>query len=180
MQRRQFLRASAVVGAAALSGCTTERLQEAERDPPAFEPVDEEDVDLPVRQRLAVAEAAIERAASEPVEDPDEFASRLEEHGVRVEHLASERSDGEPILSLEYVATDEGETMRHVGTVAGAYAGLVASTDEHERLDATLVDPESEPFGEYEVRRHWAEAYNDGTYTARNYAKEIAVTIAST
>lgn len=174
---------------ATLSGCTTETLQEAERDPPAFEAVAWEDVEFPVRQRQAVAEAAIEDAATGDVGTLDEFSDTLEEHGISVEGLVADESE-EEMLSLEYVAEtpDERGTMHHLGVVAGTYAAAVAGSHGSNGLDVSLLDvldvglldAQSEPFGEYEVRRHWAEAYNDGELTGREYVKEITVTLAST
>lgn len=183
MHRRTLLRrVPAVACATTLSGCTTHSLREAERDPPAFEGVREEAVDLPVRQRLAVAAAAIEGTATDDIEDLEAFASRLEAEGLSVEHLDEAESHGEPILSLESVDEPSVErgAMHHLGVVAGTYAAAVAAGEDREALEVTLLDEGAEPYGEYEVRRHWAESYDDGEYTARTYAKEVAVTLAST
>lgn len=183
MHRRAFLeRGCALVGIVALSGCTTHSLQEAERDPPPLEGVAEEAVDLPVQQRLDVAATAIERTATEAVGDRDAFAGRLEAHGVPVEHLAEADSHGDPALTLEYVGEPSGDrgAMHHLGVVAGTYAAAVAAVEERATLEVTLLDARSEPFGEYEIRPDWAEAYTAGDITAEEYAKEIAVTLAST
>lgn len=182
MNRRDLLRAGAVAGAGALAGCTVRRLQEAERKPPTFEPIPAEDIDLPVRQRLGVAEAAIERAEGAEIESLDELAAYLVGEGIRVETLEEIVVEGTPLLELEYVVevqVDEG-LMHHLGIVAGGYASLVAATHDSEALEAHLLDPVGEAFGEYEVRRAWAEKYDRGVYTARKYAAEVLVTAEST
>lgn len=182
MERRQFLsRGCLFLGVAALGGCTEQTLSEAEREPDPLEGVEKEEVDLPVEQRLEVAEKGIEHAADEEFADLDEFEAYLTEADVDVEKLADAEEAGKPIVTLEGVfeQTSEEGFMHHLGIVAGGYAALVAGGHENEKLKASLLDEESQPFGEYEVRRHWAEEYNEGVLTAREYASEISVTAKS-
>lgn len=181
MRRREFLHRGAVaVGAAGgLAGCTTHTLQEAEREPAPLRGTGAADFSLPVTQRLEVAAAAIE--AADDVGSPDEFEGWLDEQGVDVQHFESIELDGDAVRSLGYLVPDpEGRPlMRHVGHVAGGYATLVASSDDSDHLEATVHGPEGRPFGEYEVRRHWALDFDEGAISARAYAREVAVTLAS-
>lgn len=183
MDRREFLSRAVALGVvAATSGCTARRLEEAEREPPPFSDVSVEDLDLPVRQPLGVAAAGIERTAAADVSGPDDLATVLDEAGLEVEHFAEETEEGEPILSLEYAAgeTSDDGLMAHLGLVAGGYAALVDADHESEKVVATIVDADGTEYGEYEVRRHWAEEYNADELTAREYAHEVAVTVEST
>lgn len=181
MERRQFLsRGGVLLGVAGLSGCTEETLAEGEREPVPLDGVKQEEVDLPVEQRLEVAEAGIERATGEQFADLDEFEAHLTEEGVDIEKLSEGGEAGKPIVSLESVfeQTAEEGFMHHLGIVAGGYAALVAGGHENEKLKASLLT-ESREFGKYEIRRRWAEEYNGGELTAREYADEIAVTAES-
>lgn len=182
MKRRDALRAGIVAGFVGLAGCTEHSLQEAEREPPPFEPIPAAEFDLPVAQRLSIAEAGIERSADSEVGDLDEFAAYLDEQAIRLETLEETVQEGTSLLELEYVVeeTVQEGLMHHLGVVAGGYAALIEATHESERLEVHLLDPRGEESGEYEIRRHWAEKYNEGEYTARKYADEIAVTAAST
>lgn len=187
--RRGFLsRGVALLGGlAALAGCTEERLVEAEREPPPLEGIEHEELDLPVEQRLAIAGEAIERAAGEAFGDLAALETYLVEQDLTVEDLAEDETEGEPVVALESVfeQTSERGFLHHLGIVAGGYAALIRGTHGSERthgsekLEATLLDADSRPFGEYEVRRHWAEAYDEGELTAREYANEVAATAAS-
>lgn len=181
MDRRELLlQGCAVAGVVAASGCTVERLREAEREPPPFERLEKEAVDLPVPQRLAIAEEGIERAAGVELHSLEEFAEYLDEQDLRVEALDEAVEEGDPIVSLEYVAEERPDRglMHHLGIVAGGYAALVAANGR-EKLEVTLLGTRSKPFGEYEVRRKWAEAYGAGDLTAREYAAKINVTVES-
>lgn len=178
MERRELLaRGGAFFGLAALSGCTEERLVEAERKPALLDGVEEEELDLPVEQRLAVAEEAIE-SAPEELADLEEFEGYLTEADVDVRALSEETEEGEPIASLEstFVQTSERGFMHHLGTVAGGYAALVAGGHESERLTGSLFDADDREFGEYEIRRHWATEYDEDVLTAREYANEVSTT----
>lgn len=182
MHRRTYLtRCGLALGlATGASGCTTETLQESERDPPPAEPIAVEDVDLPVRQPLEVAAAAIERAGETDVRSPADLEGFLADQGLEVDRLDVDDEAGERILSLEYAAavSDEQGLMDHLGAVAGGYAALADEDHESERVDATVLESD-QPYGEYEVRRHWADDFNAGDLSAREYAAEIAVTVAS-
>lgn len=182
MNRRAFLlRGGAAAGCLALTGCTTHTLEESERDPPPLEGVGDLEVDLPFPQRMARAEAAIEQTATADLRTPEEFGTHLSEQGIQVVSVEETVEGGEPHLALEYVVeTEEIGLMDHLGFVAGGYAALIEAGHDSETLDVTLLDAQSDPFGEYEVRRHWAEEYNRGLLTARKYADEIAVTVATT
>lgn len=182
MNRREFLaRSGVLLGVAALSGCTEETLVEAEREPVPFRDVEQEEFDLPVEQRLAVAEAAIERAEGEEFADLEEFESYLAEADIDVEELSEEEKEGKPIVSLESVFEQSSKRgfMHHLGLVAGGYAALVEGDHGSEKLEGTLLDTDSRLFGEYEIRRPWAVEYNEDELTAREYAHEIIVTAES-
>lgn len=182
MNRREFLaRSGVLLGVAALSGCTEETLVEAEREPVPFRDVEQEEFDLPVEQRLAVAEAAIERAEGEEFADLEEFESYLAEADIDVESLSEEEKDGKPIVSLESVFEQSSERgfIHNLGIVAGGYAALIAGGHESEKLESSLFDSDKQLFGEYEIRHPWAVEYNEDELTAREYAHEIIVTAES-
>lgn len=182
MERRAFLaRGAVVLGVVAASGCTEQRLVEAEREPPPLEGASAEAVDLPAERRLAVAAAGIERASDEEFADLEAFETYLADADVDVEELTEEESAGERILALEsaFEPSAEAGLMHHLGVVAGGYAALVAGGHGGERLETSLLDAGSRPYGEYEIRRQWATEYDEGTLTARQYAHEIAVTAES-
>lgn len=184
MERRELLRRAAVAVGAVVSssGCTSHSLQESEREPRLADGVSEAEVDLPVPQALGVAEAGIERAEAADIADIDEFEAYLADSGITVEHLEAKTEDGEHLLSLEYAAEDTPEQglMHHLGIVAGGYAALVEAGHDGEKLEANLLDSNSREFGEYEIRRHWAAAYNADELTAREYANEVSVTVETT
>lgn len=182
MDRRAFLtRTGLVAGVAATSGCTTHALEKAERKPPLFEGVDKADLDLPVTQRLGIAGAAVERVARVSVPDLAAFEAALERHGVAVERLSETEVAGSPVVSLEHAVDEaaDGGFVERLGVVAGGYAALVAAADPGERLSVSVAAPDGEQFGAYEVRRRWADAYDEGTYSARKYAHEVVVTAKS-
>ena len=188
MNRRQFLRGGIGVGAAALAGCTDENLSEAEREPAFVDgPVDEEEADLPVEQRLGAAADAIGEADGARIPDVDALEAFLEERGLSVEHLeettdefAGEEADPEvevsehdPVVALEYVEDPAEGLVRSLGLVAGGYARLVDAGTESRKLDATRLTRDGDEFGAFEVRTPWAEEYNAGALTAREYAAEV-------
>ena len=155
MERRQFLsRGGILLGVAGLSGCTEETLSEGEREPLPLADVEQEEVDLPVEQRLEVAAAGIKRATGEEFADLDEFEAYLTEEGVDVGDLSEGEEAGEPIVSLEsaFEQTAEEGFMHHVGIVAGGYAALGAGGHGNEKLKASLLT-DSQEFGKYEIRR---------------------------
>lgn len=190
MDRREFIaRGGAGVASVALvAGCTDENLSEAEREP-AFvdDPVAEEEADLPVEQRLGVAAEAIREADGADVGSVDALEAFLEERDVTVESLEEttdefageavdpevEAAEHDPIVALEYVHGASAGLVRPLGLVAGGYARLVEAGTESRKLDATRLTEEGEEFGAFEVRTPWAEEYNAGVYTAREYAAEV-------
>lgn len=190
MNRREFLSrgGAGVVGVSLLGGCTDQNLSEAEREP-AFvdEPVAEEEADLPVEQRLGVAAEAIREADGADVGDVDALESFLEERDLTVESLEEktdefegeeadpevEVSEHDPVVALEYVHEASAGLVRPLGLVAGGYARFVEAGTESRKLHTTRLTEEGEEFGEFEVRTHWAEEYNAGAYSAREYAAEV-------
>lgn len=184
MRRRSFLRSTASVAALlAASGCLEAEIEAAEHQPePLSDAVSPAAIDLPVEQRSEVAAAAIERAEASDVTDRDALESFLAENGLEVESLEETESGGEQIVELEYVdeASADRGYLHGLGLVAGGYAALVAADNEGERLHATIVDASGRTFGEFEVQRHWAEEYDEGALTAREYASEVVTTAATT
>lgn len=184
MNRRDFLTRGAVaVGSiAALSGCTEETLEQAEKNPlPIDEAVAEEEIDLPVDQRLEAAGEGIDRAEDAEIESVDDLETYLVEQGVQVEALEEKEAAGLPIVSLEYVDEEviERGMMHNLGIVAGGYAALVAADHDSEKLEASLLAPDGETFGEYTIESEWAEEYDDGEITAREYANDVVTKAAS-
>lgn len=183
MHRRHLLRRAgiATAGVTALAGCTDSKLKEAEAQPPLVEEYyHEEAVDLPVSQKFEKTAAGVSKADGAEIEDADGFEAYLDEQEVDVEKLEETVVAGEPHLSLEYVDSGEQGTLSTLGVVAGGYAALVEAGHEGEKLEAHLLDSDAREFGEYEIRRHWAEEYNEGVLTAREYANKIAVTVETT
>lgn len=183
MKRRDVLRSSAAALAlSTAAGCTEHHLQEAERAPPPGELVPNEEVDLPVPQRLDIAADGIERSRDAEIRELADLGTYLGEVGIHVAALDAIVEEGTPIISLDSVSEPTTETglMHHLGQVAGAYAVLVESMAEPEKLEVHLLDRTGDEFGEYEVRRTWAEKYAAREYSARKYASEVAVTAEST
>lgn len=204
MNRRTLLKRGGIGVAAlgALSGCTEETLEEAETNPTFMENVSEEEVDLPVDQRIGVVEDGILRAEDAEIEDTDGLEAYLEEEGLSVEDLSEEETvveelpeieiedvdvitndeHGElPVLSLEYVRPDAIETgaLHDMGVVAGGYAALVDAGHDAALLEATVVDSNREPFGSFDVLTPWTEEYVEGTITAREYGHKVWMTAMS-
>lgn len=183
MDRRTFLgRCAALGGAAALTGCTEQSLEEAKEPAPLFDALyDEEEVDLPVEQEFESVAREIRRADGETFDGPDAFAAFLEEEGLTVEHAEPTEVHGETVLELEYVpeaAIEEGNG-RSVGLVAGAYAALVRGGFDGHELDATMLDADDRPFGSFAALTTWAEDYDAGAVTARTYASDVLHTLES-
>lgn len=172
----------AFLGVAPLSGCTEERLTAAEREPAALKDLPKEEYDLPVEQRFQRAEAAIERADRADVSDLEGLEEFLRAEDIDVESLTEESKAGEPIVSLESALEPSGAGgfIRHLGIVAGGYAALIASGHDSEKLEVTLLEAGERTFGTYEIWRTWAEEYDQGELTAREYAGEILVTAETT
>lgn len=178
MDRRNFLiRGGVAIGCATLlGGCTEQRLEEAKREPEAVDDFyAEEEVPLPVDQKLGIGADGVRTAEGVEIADIEALEEFLEERGFAVEKIEEEVVEHEPIVSLEYVVTEtiDRGLMHHLGIVAGGYATLVAAGDESEKLEASLFQPDGKKFGEYEVRHHWAEEYNAGELSAKEYVGEV-------
>ena len=190
MNRREFLyRGGVGIGGATLvAGCTEQNLKEAENEPKFVDgPVSEEEVELPVEQRLGVAAEGIRAADGVDVGDVDALEGFLEEQGLDVESLEEktdefagvevdpevEVTEHDPVLSLEYVEEPSTGLVRALGVVAGGYARLVEAGTETRKLDAKRLGADGVAFGTFEVRSSWAEEYGAGALTPREYASEV-------
>lgn len=201
MDRRELLsRGGTCIGTATLTllvGCTDRALQEAEREPAFVDgPVAEEEVDLPVDQKLGIAADGIRRAEDVEIGSVDALGAYLEGEGLAVESLEETTTEyddeevepevgveeHEPVVALEYAveASSDPGLAHHLGLVAGGYAVLIAAGHGSRKLDASVLEPGGALFGEYEVRTSWAEAYDAGERTPREYAVEVFETAEST
>lgn len=183
MRRRTFLRSAACVGLPiATAGCLEAELEAAEQEPPPVSDLfSHEEIDLPVRQQLEVAADAIERAHEAGVDDHESFEAILAEEDVEVESIAPVTKDGEPVLEVEYVATEDVGRgfVERMGLVAGGFASLVNAGEEAERLEASELDPGGDKYGSFDVERPWAEEYLAGELSDREYAGEVLSTAES-
>lgn len=177
MRRRTALRrGGTMLGAlVALGGCTTDSLEAAESQPPfveeaAFDPAE---LDLPVEEKTDVVEAGVERGHDAGPGDPDEFEEALRSREIDVEEVSEDGAT----LSLEYVQDPEGGVLGPFGAVVGTYAALVEEGYEGDVLEVEMLDPDTEPFGSYDVRTEWAEAYNDGELSTAEYGEKAMKTI---
>lgn len=183
MDRRTALKSGAAVGAAlALAGCTEAALEAAKSQPPELDDrFSEEELDLPVEQRVEILAEGVERAADASVDDPDAFEEFLTDEGIAVEDLETETEEGEPLLSLTYVPAESADAtlIATVGVVAGGYAALVESDTEYEELRVDLHEPDGRSFGEFEAFATWAEEYHAGALSAAEYGGEVLHTLQS-
>lgn len=184
MNRRRFLGNVLAVGSvAALAGCTEQTLKEGKSQAEPFDEVFRpEEVDLPVKQRSGEVERGVLLAEDAEVAALDDFEAYLDEQGLAVEGVSEEEVAGRTVLSMEYVAEELIEHGRalEVGVVAGAYASVVEGEFDGEELDAKLLAPDGEEFGEFKVKTDAAEHYNEGAISAATYAKEAKQELAST
>lgn len=196
MNRRTLLKRGgiSVAAAIALSGCTEQTLEEAETKPP-FLDVNDEELELPVNQRADVVEEGVLRAEDAGIEEVDDLEVFLEEQDIPVEELTEsektieekleieeeeedliedEAHGEELVLELELVQPDRIETgiLYTIGLVAGGYAALVDAGYDAELLEATVLDDDHQPFGSFDVLTSWAEEYNEGIITAREYGNK--------
>lgn len=193
MDRREFLYRGCVGigGATLVAGCTEQTLKEAENEPEFVDgPVAEEEVELPVEQRLGVAAEGILAADDADVGDVDALEEFLAEQGVSVESLEEKTdefageevepevavTEHDPVVALEYADEPDSGLVRSLGLVAGGYARLVDAGTESRKLHATRLDERGDEFGEFEVRTPWTEEYNAGVLTPREYAAEVLAT----
>lgn len=183
VNRRTFLtRATLVAGTVAVSGCSARALEEMEAKPPAVDHYDETSVDLPVSQKSDVADEATRRAEGSTFGDLEALRTYFEEQELVVDTLEEVEEGGERILEAEYAderVTDRGG-LYGLGVLAGGYAALLGGEYEGDRLAATIVTPEGEPFGEFEIQADLAERYREGELSAAAYAGMVADTLAST
>lgn len=183
MHRRHLLKRAvlATASVAVLGGCTDANLKQAEAQPPLVEDAfHEEEIDLPVSQKIETVATGVLAAADAEIRTVDDFEAYLGERGIRVESLDETVEEGEPHLSLAFEESGERGALNLVGVVAGGYAALVEAGHESETLEATLLDPAGRTFGEFEVVRDWAERYNDGEVTAAKYGGLVLKTLEST
>lgn len=173
--RRRFLRAGSLTCGALLAGCTADVGEEL--PPNRKRTTSEYAPELPVVERTSILAERIRQGADAEVETLDDMAAILEEYALDVEDVARERD----VVTLEYVATEryrEG-TLHHVGLVAGAYASLVAAGVDAVAVDVTILDDAPATFGAAAVETRWAERFNDGTLSAKEYGELVADTIES-
>ena len=183
MDRRTYLeRLTALGTVTALAGCTEQTLEDAKEPSSVFdERYDEEEVDLPVEREFDVVAEGIERAEGATFENPEGFEEYLLESGIAVESIEEKEEDGETLLELEYVReeTIEEGNARSLGVVAGGYAALVRGEYDGDELKASLLDPDGQKFGEFEIKTEWAEAYDEGEKTAATYGGKVLHTLES-
>jgi hypothetical protein len=158
-----------------LSGCVDEIGEELPTNTKT--PVSELVPELPVRERIEVLEEGITALADEEISDLEGFAAALEAHGVNVEEMAEELE----VVTVEFVSSrrvDAGK-LHGIGPIAGAFAALIGSGFETTALEITILDPASTSFGAATAETVWAERYNAGGLTAREYGELVADTIES-
>jgi hypothetical protein len=174
--RRSVLRgALALAGIGSLSGCVDEVGEEL--PPNTKTPVSELVPELPVRERIEVLEEGITALADEEIDDLEGLTTALEDHGVDVERVAEELE----VVTVEFVSSrriDAGK-LHGVGPIAGAFAALIGSGFETTALEVTILDPASTSFGAATAETAWAERYNAGDLTAKEYGELVADTIES-
>jgi hypothetical protein len=174
--RRALLRGGlSLTGVAALGGCVEEIGEEF--PPNAKTPVSERVPELPVRERTEVLEEGIMALSSEEITDLESFADAIEDHGVEVKEVAEELE----VMTVEFVSSrrvDAGK-LDGIGPIAGAFAALIASGFETTALEITILDPESTSFGAATAETTWAERYDAGRLTAKEYGELVASTIES-
>lgn len=164
-----------MVGVGSLAGCVDEIGEEL--PPNAKTPVSERVPDLPVRERSELIEEGIVALSGERITDLKGFVAALETHGVEVEGATEELE----VVTVEFVSSrrvDEGK-LHGVGPIAGAFAALIASDFETTALEITILDPASTSFGAATAETAWAERYNAGGLTAKEYGELVADTIES-
>lgn len=197
MNRRTLLKRGGIgiTAAVAVSGCTEETLEEAETRPPFLDDVNVEELELPVHQQLDVVEEGVLRAENAEIEDVSGLEAFLDEQEILVEDLSEtekiieekleiEREDVEVIenephgegkvLELEFVQPARTETgsLDAIGVIAGGYASLIDTGYDTELLEATVLDESQQSFATFHVLIEWAEEYNEGTITAREYGNK--------
>ena len=172
--RRDLLRGAGVAGAFLLAGCTEDV---GEEFPPNREwPVSEYLPELPVEERSAMVAERIEETADSDVEEPEDL------QGVLPDDLAVETVERErDVLHVEYSSAERRRsgTVHQVGSLAGAYASLVESGYDAVALSISILDDAPSSYGVATVETPWAEAYNAGELTAKEYGEHVSGTIES-
>lgn len=170
--RRDLLRGAGVAGTFLLAGCTEDV---GEEFPPNHEwPVSEYLPELPVEERMATMAEQIEETSGSDVEAPEELPDAVSD-GFSVESVEEERD----VLHVEYASSDRYRMgdLYHVGTLAGAYAALVEADYDAVAMSVSILDDAPESYGHATVETPWAEEYNAGELTAKEYAEHVAGTI---
>lgn len=173
--RRRLLQLSGVAGLFLLSGC----IEDIGEEFPANTkwPTAELKPELPVKERTAVLEERIEEMADAEITDEDEFAAAFDDYALEVESVEREQD----VLSIEYVNTklySEGN-LHDIGPIAGAFAALLDDGYDVFALGITVLDAAPASFGSASVEAEWAEAYNAGDLSAKEYGELVATTVES-
>jgi hypothetical protein len=175
MRRRALLAAVAGSGAA-LAGCAESAGPSPTETPPdvkAQTPVSGSVPDLPSREVKTIVGKRIE-AAPDAVPDVDAFEAALVERDVDVREL-SEKDD---FVSLHHAveAFTAAGVADPLGVVAGVYAAYVPEVDDPTPLSAA-VEHAGETAGEYAIATTWAEEYDSGAITAKEYGEMVLGTL---
>lgn len=175
LNRRRLLQLGGLGGMLLLSGCTEDVGEEL---PPNREwPVAELKPKLPVEEQSEVLEERIEAMADAEITDEDEFAGAFDDYALEVESVERERE----ILTIEYVNAEpyaEGN-LHDIGPIAGAFAALLESGYDAIALGITVLDAAPASFGSASIDAEWAEEYNNGELTAKEYGELVAGTVES-
>ena len=173
--RRRLLQLSGVAGLFLLSGCTEDVGEEFPEN--TKWPTAELKPELPVTERTDVLEERIEELSEEEITDEDEFAAAFDDYALEVESVEYEQE----VLSIEYVNTklySEGN-LHDIAPIAGAFASLVDSGYDVVGLGITVLDAAPASFGSASIEAEWAEAYNAGEFSAKEYGELVATTVES-
>ncbi|WP_233710621.1 hypothetical protein [Natronococcus pandeyae] len=158
-----------------LAGCTEDVGEEL---PPNREwPVAELKPELPVEEKTDVLEERIEAMADAEITDEDEFAGAFGEYALEVESVEREQD----VLAIEYVNTElyEEGNLHDIAPIAGGFAALLDSGYDVFALSITVLDAAPASFGSASIDAEWAEAYNEGELTAKEYGELVAGTVES-
>lgn len=114
------------------------------------------------------AGAAAVEDASESALTPAEMESRLNDEGYDVE-VADE--NGEIVVDYHATSPDEEVVASDIGAIAGAYAEMVDSGYETDRMVVVVQPPVGDAVGQTSVAADDAQAYADGEISDDEYAK---------
>ncbi|AGB16712.1 hypothetical protein Halru_2123 [Halovivax ruber XH-70] len=159
------------------SESTGEETTESNTNEPTDEETGESDSSEPTD------EATTEPDSSEATDDTglstDDVESLFTEvvtsEGVTVTEVSHQNGE----LHVEYIPAESSEVTlsAEMGTLAGAYAGLVINGEGGDRMSVTLVGPQGDWIGEYYVDAEWADAWYNGEITDAEMINRIASTI---